>query len=214
MTGDNLIASRRHLAIVLVIVALIGVAGVAKGGALSTEAVASRVGLELAWIRYINVGMRRHGHHVSEIVAWPRSWRSAVVDVALGAIGFAVARGVAVSVARWLDGGTPNTAFLLPHGVVESILWVLVSGAAGVAEEVVFRGYLQRQFTALLRLPILAILLQAIVFGFSHGYQGWSSIAITGSYGLVLGVLAELRGNIRAGIVAHIVTDLVGGLRP
>jgi uncharacterized protein len=102
--------------------------------------------------------------------------------------------------------------FVLPHGLPESVLWVCVSVTAGACEEIVFRGYLQRQLSALTGSVTAGILLQSIAFGISHGYQGLAPMAITGSYGLVLGILAWWRGNIRAGALAHATTDIVGGL--
>ena len=75
-----------------------------------------------------------------------------------------------------------------------------------------FRGYLQRQLAALTGSVTAGILLQAIAFGISHGYQGFTPMATTGSYRLVLGILAWWRGNIRASALAHAATDIVGGL--
>jgi len=118
----------------------------------------------------------------------------------------------AEALTRALGGTDANTAFLRPHGVPESVLWVLVSVTAGVCEEIVFRGYLQRQLAVLTGSVTAGIVLQAIAFGISHGYQGLAPMAITGSYGLVLGMLAWWRGNIRAGALAHAATDIVGGL--
>src|SRR4051812_32463567 len=39
----------------------------------------------------------------------------------------------------------PHVETMLPNGAVESVLWVLLSLSAGFAEEVMFRGYLQRR---------------------------------------------------------------------
>jgi len=134
------------------------------------------------------------------------------MDLLFGAIGFVAAATAAEALTRALGGAPANTAFLLPHGVPESVLWVLVSVTAGLCEEIVFRGYLQRQLAALTGSVTAGILLQAIAFGISHGYQGFAPMAITGSYGLVLGILAWWRGNIRASALAHAATDIVGGL--
>ena len=40
-------------------------------------------------------------------------------------------------------------AFLLPQTPGEMTLWVVVSIVAGISEEAIYRGYLQREFTAL-----------------------------------------------------------------
>jgi len=213
------IASRRHLTIVLVIAGVIALAGMQQASALAGAKPASRavpyliaIALQLAWARYIQMGMRRYGRSVREFFADATGLRGAAIDAVAVVIGFVFARFAAIEIRAWLSGPPANTAFLLPHGQVESILWVALSVAAGVCEEIVFRAYLQRQFAALTGNVALGILLQALVFGVSHGYQGPVSILSTGGYGLVLGLIAWQRGNIRACAVIHAATDIVGGL--
>jgi hypothetical protein len=71
--------------------------------------------------------------------------------------------------------GTDRTVqFLLPHGKLEMALWVALSVTAGICEEALYRGYLQRQFMALTRNAPAGILLAAVAFGLAHSYQGWS----------------------------------------
>ena len=50
-----------------------------------------------------------------------------------------------------LHGGGPDPAvqFLLPHGGSELAVWMALSLTAGICEETLFRGYLQKQFMAL-----------------------------------------------------------------
>jgi len=218
---DTLIASRTHATIALLIVAAVTLLGIQQASSL--EAVrpdASRVipylsliGLQLLWLRFIHFGLKAYGHTLSELTGgrWT-SVRDALADLLYGAIGFFAAAATAEAITRAVGGTDANTAFLLPHGVPESALWVLLSVTAGACEEIVFRGYLQRQLAALTGSVTAGILLQAIAFGISHGYQGRAPMAITGSYGLVLGILAWWRGNIRAGALAHAATDIVGGL--
>ena len=78
-----------------------------------------------------------------------------------------------------------------------------VSIVAGVCEEIVFRGYLQRQ------LPI-GVASQAIVFGVSHGYQGVRSIINITVIGLLFGVAAKWRRGLVPGMIAHAATDIAG----
>jgi hypothetical protein len=60
----------------------------------------------------------------------------------------------------------------------EIFLWLLVSLSAGFCEELVFRGYLQRQFHAATGNVVVAVALQAIVFGLVHTYQGWKPVLV------------------------------------
>jgi membrane protease YdiL (CAAX protease family) len=101
---------------------------------------------------------------------------------------------------------------LLPQGALETALWVALSLSAGFCEEIAFRGYFQRQFEAFTRSRTVALLLQAALFGIAHGYQGWRSALAIAGYGVLFGALAIWRENLRPGILAHALTDLVLGL--
>lgn len=223
--NQALIASRRHLAIVLIIIAALTLAGIAQSASAGaspageTPSPASRlvpylvlIGLQILWVRYVRGGMRAHGHALGELTGGRPAPRELLFDVAAGALGMVVARALAAGLAASMDQYHANTAFLLPHGAAEAVLWVAVSVTAGTCEEIIFRGYLQRQFTALTGSVAGGVLLQTVAFGISHGYQGFQSMAVTGAYGLVLGLLAWWRGNIRAAALAHAATDIVGGL--
>jgi uncharacterized protein len=105
-----------------------------------------------------------------------------------------------------------NVKFMLPHGWVESILWVALSATAGICEEAIFRGYLQPQFASLTRDARVGILLSSAVFGAVHAYQGWRSAAVIFVYGAMFGALAEWRKSVRPGMIAHAWGDAVAGL--
>jgi membrane protease YdiL (CAAX protease family) len=109
-------------------------------------------------------------------------------------------------------GHAASIAPLVPHGVVEAVLWVLLSVSAGISEELVFRGYLQRQLTALTGRTSLALLLQAAVFGIAHGYQGARACLSIAIYGVLFTLLALWRKSLRPGMIAHAWTDIAGGL--
>jgi Type II CAAX prenyl endopeptidase Rce1-like len=51
---------------------------------------------------------------------------------------------VVLLLGRW----SPRVAFLLPTTLAESIGWSVVAITAGICEEIVYRGYLQRQLSA------------------------------------------------------------------
>jgi membrane protease YdiL (CAAX protease family) len=103
-------------------------------------------------------------------------------------------------------------ALLRPHGLLEGTVWVLLSCSAGFCEEVVFRGYLQRQFIALTGNEWSGIGLSALIFGVGHAYQGWRSVTAIVVYGLLFGVLARFTRTLRPGILAHALEDVTSGL--
>ena len=112
---------------------------------------------------------------------------------------------------RSLPNG-PGVKFLLPHGAREQLMWVALAVTAGICEEAVFRGYLQRQFLAWTQNVPVAILLTALLFGSVHAYQGLKGAIIIGVLGLMLGILAHWRGTVRTGMIAHAWQDTVAGL--
>jgi uncharacterized protein len=108
---------------------------------------------------------------------------------------------------------TPEAVYaMLPQTPSEKILWVLLALTAGFCEEVIYRGYFQRQFSALTRSFAGGIVLQAVVFGLSHGYQGWKEMLIITAEGLCFGLLACWRRSLRPGMLAHALQDAAGGL--
>lgn len=100
---------------------------------------------------------------------------------------------------------------LLPQSPAEKVCWVLVACCVGSSEELVYRGYLQRQLAALSGRPWLGVLLQALLFGIAHGEQGGSAVLRVSAYGFGFGVLAIARGGLLPCVLAHIALDLYAG---
>lgn len=101
---------------------------------------------------------------------------------------------------------------LLPRDPIEITLWIAVSLSAGFCEEVVFRGYCTRQFAALTHSRWLGLLLQAVLFGMAHGYEGVQACIRITLYGALFGLLANWRKSLRPGMVGHALTDIVAGI--
>jgi membrane protease YdiL (CAAX protease family) len=101
--------------------------------------------------------------------------------------------------------------FLAPGSNLELLVWFCLSWTAGFCEEIIFRGYLQRQFAALGRSAVAGILLSAIVFGASHGYEGAARMFLIAVFGLMFGLLAYWRKSLRPGMIAHAWHDSLSG---
>jgi membrane protease YdiL (CAAX protease family) len=106
----------------------------------------------------------------------------------------------------------PTVQFLAPQSPVEIALWIALSVTAGICEETIFRGYLQKQFIAWTGSIPTGIFLSAAVFGLGHIYQGVRSTLVITVYGLLFGILAQWRSSLRPGMIAHALNDTVGGL--
>jgi membrane protease YdiL (CAAX protease family) len=104
-------------------------------------------------------------------------------------------------------------AQLAPSNGAEIAAWALFCLVAGFAEEIAFRGYLQRQFTAWARGNAAAgILLSASIFGCAHANQGARGMFLLGVFGVFFGLLALERRALRPGIFAHCGHDFILGL--
>lgn len=102
---------------------------------------------------------------------------------------------------------------LAPSTASEIAAWILVCVMAGFTEEIVFRGYLQRQFTAWGRGSLaVGVVFSALLFGMAHGYQGARNMVLLSVFGALFSLLAISRRSLRAGMIAHAWQDLIAGL--
>jgi len=102
---------------------------------------------------------------------------------------------------------------LAPENGKEIAVWALLCLLVGFIEEIIFRGYLQRQFTAWARGGIaVGVLASAVVFGSAHGYQGARSMVLLSVFGALFSLLALYRRSLRAGIFTHAWHDFFVGL--
>jgi len=105
---------------------------------------------------------------------------------------------------KQLNGNT--VAFLLSLPLV----WIM----GGFFEEVIFRGFLLNQLIRILgnnKLAIvISLLVTAVFFGFMHSYQGVSGIWLTGTIGLMLGIIFIInKRNLWINIMVHGLIDTV-----
>jgi len=111
-----------------------------------------------------------------------------------------------------IDEGKKVIQLLAPHGALELTLWICMSTVAGFIEEIVFRGYFQRQFSTLLRNVWLGMFASAAVFGLAHAYEGGQRMFLIFLYGAMFGTLAILRKSLRPGMMAHAWHDSFEGV--
>jgi hypothetical protein len=158
-------------------------------------------------------GLRRSGTRLLDLIGG--SWRrpaDLLRDGALAVGCWLLWMGIQKGWDLWLgpDQAKSVNAFL-PRSLVEISLWVALSLSAGFCEELVFRGYFQRQFAVFTRNRGAALLLQAVLFGVAHGYQGIAAIIKITLFGVLYGALALWRRSLRPGMVAHAWSDIYSG---
>ncbi len=178
----------------------------------------------MAWeyilVGFILWGTRKKGTRLRELVGG--RWKSPedfLIDLGI-AVGFwALAAAILAALSFALGLASPSQIEaakkqivpLLPRNGLELGIWIAVSVTAGFCEEIMFRGYLQKQFHAATRSQIAAVVLQGAVFGVAHAYQGGRRVILIGVYGALFGILAATRKSLRPGMVAHTLQDSFSG---
>ncbi len=179
------------------------------------------IGFELLLVAYVwFLGVRLAGGSFRSLIGG--KWKTAgdvLRDVGVAFVFWLVVIVVLVRLRFALGQNTQMTKaalILSPQSAKEMIVWALLALAAGFCEEYVFRGYLQKQFLALTGSDVAAVLLQAVVFGAAHSYQGVKGMITITVYGALFGVMAVYRKSLRPGMIQHAMQDsfagIVGGL--
>jgi uncharacterized protein len=169
--------------------------------------------MDWALLYYCWVGVHRRGGNLKTLSGgrWT-SWKSLATDVGIAVPFWVLWEGAAYGV-HWLLG--PSSArsvdSLLPQTLLEILIWIATSMTAGICEEMAFRGYVQRQFHALTGSVFMAVLGQGLMFGLVHSYQGWKNVIVISVLGVLFGILAAWRRNLRTNIMVHAWADVWSG---
>jgi len=216
------VASLIHTILVLVVLAGWSLLAKISTGRLSAASKPNRLHLYLTaifleWFVFAIVvaGVRWSGASVLLVVGerW-RSARQVLRDIAI-ALGF----WIVASALLWLFSKllrvpdmAHNMQLMFPRGVAEIATWIALSVTAGICEETIFRGYLQRQFMFLTKSAPAGIIISAVAFGAAHAYQGSRFVILISLFGVMFGILAYWRGSVRPGMIAHAWQDSLGGV--
>lgn len=175
---------------------------------------AASLGYELFLFGYVWLGIRSRKVNVREIIGgrW-RNFADFLIDVAIACL-FTIVVYVALAICALAlhFSGTKAALPLLPQSWLEAAAFVILAVTAGFCEEFVFRGYFQRQFLAWTGAAWISIVLQAIVFGSAHYYQGWRGVVTITVYGALFGILAYMRKSLRPGMIQHGCQDAFSGV--
>jgi membrane protease YdiL (CAAX protease family) len=160
-------------------------------------------------VLYVRMGVHQRGVRLRDLVGgrWATP-KEVLRDLALGAGLWVLWIGLMNP--HVLGGGTNAAQGLLPKGILESLAWLPLALSAGFCEELAFRGYLQKQFQAITGSAVWAVLIQAIVFGVGHLYEGAGQVGRITLFGVLFGLLAVWQKSLRPGMIAHAWSDIFG----
>lgn len=135
--------------------------------------------------------------------------RSIVVGLGIGIGVFVVLAAIALGLSKFgLFEDVQASGIVLAWSVPFRIV---VAAAAGVMEEILYRGYAIERFAALVRRRWLAAVLALAAFALAHvPFWGWAAIATPLLGGAFFTLLYLWRRDLIACIVAHSTIDLIG----
>ena len=169
---------------------------------------------EFVLVGYVWLGVWLRKTTLRDLIGgrWARM-RDFWIDVGVAFLFWVVILGVLATLSWAMHfNGNDAASFLLPQTMLEMILWVAVAVSAGFCEELIFRGYLQRQCLALTQNVAAAVILQGMIFGTAHAYQGARGVVVISVYGMLFGALAAMRKSLRPGMIQHATQDTVSGI--
>ncbi len=92
--------------------------------------------------------------------------------------------------------------------VIALLLSSILIPAQCIAEEYAFRGLLMQSLGSWFKIPILAIIIQTIIFAMVHPYNSLGVITI-GVSGIILGLFAWRTNGLEAGAAIHSINNLM-----
>ena len=170
--------------------------------------------LEWLGVAYVWWGIRINGVSLRELIGgrWSSAW-DFLRDLFLGIV-FLLAGMAAIGIMQHVLGPThaKGIGIVLPQTPVEYVFWILISLTAGFVEELLYRGYLQTQFTRLGLPMALSIVLQAVVFGAGHSWEGFQRAASITVFALIAGAMAAWRRSLRPNMIGHAAMDILAAV--
>lgn len=174
--------------------------------------------LQCIWVGYVRWGIRDSTTSIRALIDNSRwtvlRW---LRYLAIGVAGFILYTAIGAGLSRILQPSTEalrGLQAMLPHTPVERLFWAAFALAAGVCEEVVYRGYLLRQFRSLTRSSIAALILQALCYALVHLALPIEMLVGVAMLGLLLGAIALWQKSLVPGMILHVAVGLVAMVQP
>jgi membrane protease YdiL (CAAX protease family) len=108
--------------------------------------------------------------------------------------------------------GDRHARLASPRTGQERLWWVGLSCAAGICEEITWRGVQPELIAQATGLLWPAIVICTVTFGIGHINQGRAWVAGAGLFGLMFHGLAWLTGSLYVGMAVHVAVNIASGL--
>jgi uncharacterized protein len=164
--------------------------------------------------KWADLGLKRP-ENMTKVLLW--SFAAMVVTMAAGILANIIGASAVSADLGEIDPRYSNRFADLPGNAMLYLYWVVVSWVVGAfAEEMLFRAMLISRFEKLFSkfryAPLIAVVLQSIIFGQQHFYyQGLTGALATGAIALVSGALYMfLKRNLWPLILSHGMANMLG----
>lgn len=135
-----------------------------------------------------------------------RVMREALFGIALIPVVFMLAITVLALVLRyapWLRNVTQNPLEDLIRNRADAVIFAIVVMIAGGVREEFQRGFIIYRFEGYLGGGLLGVVFYGVLFGLGHFEQGWDATVVTGSLGIMWGLVYLRRRSIVGPMVSH-----------
>ena len=112
---------------------------------------------------------------------------------------------------RSVEEHKPTWRLFAPTNRRERRMWVALSLAAGIGEELVWRGVLPALLTALTGSIPIAIILSVLSFALAHAIQGLRSVVAIAAIAAAFHALVLVSGSLYVAMAAHSAYDIIAG---
>lgn len=102
--------------------------------------------------------------------------------------------------------------WMLPNKTSDLAWWLLVSLAAGICEEIVYRGVMAALWERVLGAWWPAILVCSVAFGVAHWVQGARTAAIITVFAIANHLIVRASGDLYTAMAIHFAYDLFAGV--
>lgn len=156
------------------------------------------------------LGLGRAGQLTSVVGRIRWRWMASCIVPAVLYMAITLGLGLIVPVS-WQGGdASASTGHATPAAalIVSIVLICVFVPFQAAGEEFAFRGLGLQAFGAWFRWPIVGILVPTVGFAFAHSYNAWGRIDVA-ALGVSFAFLTWRTGGLEAGIVAHVVNNVV-----
>lgn len=176
--------------------------------------ISAAVAVFVAWLWLRRSGRFREAMGLLPITNWPQTIGVAALvtgaTIAIFAFG-----GMAVEALGFASPDISEVLEMVTASPALFTLWIVAVAwlGAGLGEELLWRGFMLDRLSHLRgiggSMPV-ALVVQAVIFGLAHLYQGWGGVILTGLIGLLMGwVRLRMKGSIWAAVFAHAAVDTI-----